>query len=727
MGVERPSREESDQGGLRHRNRELAALLDVSKKLAATLQLEEVLQAATDGVTRLHALETAAVYLGEGDELRLWATTPPLPPDFPDELRRVSLVDHPHLRTAILSGAPVFLEDTARADLTPAEARVTGLRGLRSVLYLPLAAGVKTMGALIVASTGEPVVISEAEIDSCRTLANLAALAVQNAQLYAMGRQYAVDLERRIAERERAERALRESEERLRLALMAAEQGLYDLDLQTGEAIVSPEYARLLGYEPEEFSETNARWIERLHPDEREAVGEAYRAYVAGETSEYRVEFRQRTKSGGWKWILSLGKIVQRDPDGRPLRMLGTHTDITQRKEAEAERERLATQLLHSQKMESMGRLAGGVAHDFNNVLLVILGCTELVKKDLAQNAGLLKRMDEIERAALRARDMTRQLLAVSRRQIAIPRTLDLREVLGETRATLGRLVGEDVELSFRLCTDPWPVLIDPSQLDQVLMNLVVNARDAMPRGGKLSIETTNVQIDESYCRQHVGFRPGEYVLLAVSDTGIGMNGETLAHAFEPFFTTKDVGKGTGLGLATVHGIVNQNGGVITVYSELGFGTTFRVYLPRAGQAAPSGGRATSVSAAATGSAILLVEDDDAVRTATAAMLDALGFSVTVASGWREALALASRKDTAVDLLLTDVVMPALSGKELCERVRALRPGVRVLFMSGYTDDIVAHHGMLEDGIHFIQKPFSMDDLALAVSNAVRDLGPSTP
>ena len=223
----------------------------------------------------------------------------------------------------------MFLPDTASADLTAAEAAVTRLRGLRSVLYLPLTAGVKRVGALIVASVDEPVTISPAEIDSCRTLANLAALAVQNAQLYEIGQRYAADLERRIAERERTERALRESEERLRLALMAAEQGLYDLNVQTGEAVVTPEYARMLGYAPEEFTETNARWIERLHPDDREPVAGAYRAYVAGETPEYRVEFRQRTKSGDWKWILSIGKIVQYDDAGRPLRMLGTHTDIT--------------------------------------------------------------------------------------------------------------------------------------------------------------------------------------------------------------------------------------------------------------------------------------------------------------------------------------------------------------------------------------------------------------
>jgi two-component system cell cycle sensor histidine kinase/response regulator CckA len=711
-------RYDSERDALRDRNRELATLLDVSRTLAATLRLTDVLQAATDGVTRLQGLGTAAIYLGEGAELRLSATTPPLPPDFPDDLRHVSLADHPHLREAVTSGEPVFLADTAAARLTPAEAAITALRGLRSVLYLPLVAGVTRVGALIVASVGEPMALSPEEIDSCRTLANLAALAVQNAQLYAVGQRYAADLEHRIAEREQAERALRESEERLRLALMASEQGLYDLNVQTGETVVAPEYARMLGYEPGEFTETLDGWTERLHPEDRDPAVKAYRAYVAGEAADYRVEFRLRTRAGDWKWILSVGKIVRYDDAGRPLRMLGTHTDITTRKQAEDEKARLTAQLLHSQKMESVGRLAGGVAHDFNNLLLVILACTELIKIRHRGDAKRDATLDEIERAALRARDLTRQLLAVSRKQIATPRTLNLSELLAETRRTLGRMIGEDVDLAFRLADDLWPVRIDPSQVDQILMNLAVNARDAMPTGGRLAIETTNVRIDEAYCRQHVGFRAGDYVLLAVSDTGVGMDRETLAHAFEPFFTTKAVGKGTGLGLATVHGIVTQNGGVATVYSEIGHGTTFRIYLPRAPEARTTPEVGAVASTAATGGTVLLVEDDESVRRALAAMLDALGFSVLVAGGWRDALGLAARTDISIDLLLSDVVMPEVSGKELCQRVRALRPRLPVLYMSGYTANVITERGLVEDCAHIVQKPFTMDDLARAIQKA---------
>jgi PAS domain S-box-containing protein len=709
---------DSEPGALRDRNRELATLLDVSRTLAATLHLTDVLQAATDGVTRLRGLGTAAIYLGEGETLRLSATTPALPPAFPDDLRHVRLADHPHLREAVTTGVPVFLPDTATARLTAAEAAVTALRGLRSVLYLPLTAGVARVGALIVASVGEPVTMSGGEIDSCRTLANLAALAVQNAQLYEVGQRRAADLERRIAEREQTERALRESEERLRLALSAAEQGLYDLNVQTGETVVTPEYARMLGHAPEAFVETNARWIERLHPDEREAVAEAYRAYVAGEAPEYRVEFRQRTKTGEWKWILSIGKIVQRDADGRPLRMLGTHTDITKRKEAEEERARLGAQLLHAQKMESVGRLAGGVAHDFNNLLLVILACTELIKIRHRGDERLAATLGEIERAALRARDVTRQLLAVSRKQIATARALDLNEVLADTRRTLGRMIGEDVDIAFHLAGDLWPVRIDPTQLDQVLMNLAVNARDAMPTGGRLTLETTNVRVDEAWSRQHVGFRTGDYVLLAVSDSGVGMDRETLGHVFEPFFTTKAVGKGTGLGLATVHGIVTQNGGVATVSSETGRGTTFRIYLPRAPETGPTPLVADDAPAIDAGGTILLVEDDESVRRTLAEMLDALGYSVLSAGGWRDAIRLAETED--VDLLLSDVVMPEVSGKELGERIRGVRPRLPILYMSGYTANVITERGLAEDGAPIVQKPFTMGDLSRAIQEARR-------
>jgi PAS domain S-box-containing protein len=533
------------------------------------------------------------------------------------------------------------------------------------------------------------------------------------------GEEYHCSYARDITERKQAEEALRESEERLRLALMAANQGLYDLNIQTGETLVNPEYATMLGYDPAEFQETNARWIERLHPDDRERVAETYRAYVRGEIPVYAVEFRQRTKSGDWKWILSLGKIVARDSEGRPLRMLGTHTDITERKQAEEEKAKLESQLLQAQKMESVGRLAGGVAHDFNNMLSVILGYAALMKSKLPAGDPLLKNVLEIERAGMRSRDITRQLLAFSRKQIIAPKPVNLNDLITDTQTTLARLIGEDIDLRFYPEKDLWKIKFDPSQIDQILMNLAVNARDAMPDGGRLTIETANIHLDEAYCREHFECRPGHYVLLVVSDDGVGMDKETRSHIFEPFFTTKEVDKGTGLGLATIYGIVKQNGGFINVYSEPGRGTTFKIYIPRIMEEGSVTEKTEVVSLASGTGTVLLVEDDNLVRGMTAAMLEEIGYTVLVAETPLHALSLCEKRDMAIDLLLTDVVMPGMNGTELRDKVQAIRPGIKVLFMSGYTSNVIVHHGVLEEGVRFIHKPFSMHDLAWKVRDAI--------
>ncbi len=515
-----------------------------------------------------------------------------------------------------------------------------------------------------------------------------------------------------ITDQKTAEEALRKSEERLRLALYAANQGLYDLDIQTGDAVVSPEYATMLGYDPEEFRETNARWIERLHPDDHERVVNTFGAYVRGELPIYSVECRQRTRSGDWKWILSLGKIIVRDTAGNPLRMLGTHTDITDRKRAEEEQAMLASQLLQAQKMESIGRLAGGVAHDFNNMLTVILGYAELIKDQLSAHDPILKSVLEIERAASLSRDTTRQLLAFSRKQIISPMPTNLNELVAGARQTLSRIIGEDIDLRFLAGDEIWKVRCDASQIEQIIINLAVNARDAMPDGGKLTIETANITFDEAYCREHLGFSPGRFVQLMVSDDGDGMDPETMSHIFEPFFTTKEMGKGTGLGLATIYGIVQQNNGFINVYSEPGQGTTFRIYFPRDAGEAEMRTRAVETPVISGSGTVLLVEDDEMVRDLAKAMLEKIGYKVQVAKTPLDALSLCERKEVPIDLMLSDVVMPGMKGPELRDRIAAIRPGIKVLFMSGYTSNVIVHHGVLDEGVDFIQKPFSLNDLS---------------
>jgi len=380
------------------------------------------------------------------------------------------------------------------------------------------------------------------------------------------------------------------------------------------------------------------------------------------------------------------------------------------------ERRHLEDQLRQAQKMEAVGQLAGGIAHDFNNLLTAILGSTQLLLHATPPGDGRREDIEEIKNAGLRAAELTRQLLAFSRRQVLAPKVLDMNAVVSQMDKMLRRLIGEDVELVTQLARDLGPVSADPGQLEQVLLNLAVNARDAMPRGGRLTIETANVVLTEEYSERHHRLPPGQYVLLAVSDTGVGMDEATQKHLFEPFFTTKEVGKGTGLGLATVYGIVKQSGGYIWVYSEPGHGTTVKVYLPRVpGAAEPLPVAAATPELRRGSEIVLLVEDAAPVRSLARKSLESYGYTVLEAADGPAALDLAARHPRGIDILVTDVVMPGMSGRELAERLAPARPAMRVLYTSGYTDDAMVRQGVLRAGVAFLQKPFVPETLARKV------------
>ncbi len=632
--------------------------------------------------------------------------------------------------------------------------------------------------------------------------------------------------------------ALLESESRYGRALSATTDALWEWDLISNETFFSRRWFEMLGYADQEMAMTFETWKELCHPDDFDLAVEKIRATLESAGAvRYRAEFRLRAKDGTWRWILGRGDVVRRDAQGKPLMLVGTHIDISERKQAEEnaareklfsdevidslpgifymydensrlvrwnrrheevtgyssqeisgkcnleffaeehregireavqtlfaegagyaeaplllkdgrqipyfftgrpamvgghpyflgvgidisdrkraeeERERLQDQLLQAQKMESVGRLAGGVAHDFNNMLSVIIGYAELAQLQIDRNAPVSNYLEQIRSAAERSATLTQQLLAVARKQTIAPRQLDLNVTVEGMLTMLRRLIGEEIELAWLPGAGLWMVTMDPSQIDQLLVNLCVNARDAIGGVGKITIETANISLDETYCATHEGLSPGDHVSLIVSDTGCGMDKKMIDGIFEPFFTTKDLGQGTGLGLAMVYGIIKQNRASVNVSSEPGRGTTFQIFLPRAeGQGETAGIAGIEGLRFSRGETILLVEDERTIMEMARTMLTTLNYNLLVTGGPEEAIRLVGGYDGPIDLLLTDVVMPKMNGRQLQERLLTVRPEMRCLFMSGYTADVIASQGVLDAGLHFIQKPFSMQTLAI--------------
>jgi PAS domain S-box-containing protein len=403
-------------------------------------------------------------------------------------------------------------------------------------------------------------------------------------------------------------------------------------------------------------------------------------------------------------------KVPLKLPGSDTVHILGVATDITERKQAEQALRETEEQLRQSQKLEGIGKLAGGIAHDFNNLLTVIGGYSDLLLMNSGLDESAREKMEEVKKAAERASSLTRQLLAFSRKQVLKPEVLNLNSLVDGLGKMLRRLIGEDIEIITALRPEVEKINADPGQIEQVAINLVVNARDAMPSGGKITIETANVELDQAYSDMHISIKPGPYVMLAVSDTGTGMDAKTRKRIFEPFFTTKEMGRGTGLGLSTIYGIVKQSGGNIWVYSELGKGTTFKIYFPQINTeqtAKTPAGKRPQEPLTEVGETILLVEDEEVVRRLTHSLLETSGYQVLAASGGEDAIRICASYSGEIHLMLTDVVMPRMNGKKVAEGVKLTRPEMEILYMSGYTDDAIVHHGVLEAGTNFIEKPFT--------------------
>jgi len=515
------------------------------------------------------------------------------------------------------------------------------------------------------------------------------------------------ELERKLSEFEKREKEsseLKRSEEKYRALVENSLQG-FAIIQDDRFVFCNGTLASMTGYSVEElmaFPDSKAL----VHPEDQAMVQARRQDRLTRKTFPARHEHRIIRKDGAVRWVEVLASSIEYN--GRPAIQV-VNMDITEQK-------RLQQQFIQSQKMEAVGMLAGGVAHDFNNLLTVIKGYAEVIESSLRPQDPLRRDLEQILKAANQASKLTSQLLAFSRKQILQPEILDLNAVILNMSSMLRRLIGEHIDFVTRTQPDLGFISADPGQMQQILLNLAVNARDAMPQGGQLTIETANAEFDDDYVLEHPQTRPGPYVMLAVSDSGLGMDPETQAHLFEPFFTTKEKGKGTGLGLATGYGIVKQSGGFIWVYSEAGRGTTFKIYFPRVeGKKPELKAESKAESLFGGNETVLVVEDEASVRALTSRILRERGYNILQASNGNEAFEIARKYEGVIHLLITDVVMPGMGGKALASQFQTIRPETRVLYVYGYTDNAIVHQGILDSGVSFLQKPFTVDNLARKV------------
>jgi PAS domain S-box-containing protein len=594
-------------------------------------------------------------------------------------------------------GETVLVTGGASKDASWNATQCALLEGSAALLVVPLHVGGRLIG---IAAFGAPADLASA-FDS-----------------YAPTLQLVTDLFSDTFELARVKAALHACEERFEVAVRGTGVALWEWHVQTGATRFDERWAEIVGYTLAEISPVNIdTWVRLVHPDDLATSGERLQAHFHGETPLYECEARMRHKSGDWVWVLDRGRVFERDGDGQPLRMAGTHLDITAHKQAQSDHQRLQQELQQSQKLESIGRLAGGVAHDFNNLLMVVSGYAEMLDAEEPATPTVRDCTQMIRDAAARGQDLTRQLLAFSRKQIINPRLIDMNLQVEQLLKMYRRLIGEDILVEFTPAPDLSVINADPQQLDQMLANLLVNARDALhARAGmtparRIQLELRSLEVsdeDESF----LNLPAGPYVVLSVGDNGVGMDEATLANIFDPFFTTKSRENGTGLGLSTVLGIVEQNHGTIRVYSEPDNGTTFRIIWP----AVPGEPITTDRQPATTGAlcgneTIVLAEDEVGVRECAARALARLGYRVIPAADCPSAMSLIDNLGAAPALLITDVVMPGGNGHDVARHAQARFPGLPVLYMSGYTDEVIARHGIVEAGVELIEKPFTISAL----------------
>jgi PAS domain S-box-containing protein len=513
-----------------------------------------------------------------------------------------------------------------------------------------------------------------------------------------------------ITDLKKGEKALRDSEERLKLVLEGSSDGFWDWDMVNGTVEHSARWAEILGYRAEDLNAGVDEWQRLVHPDDMPAIRTLFKEHLAGRMTQYRAEYRMLNKSGGWTWILDRGKVVEWDAAGKPLRMAGTATDITELKLAEFEKQELASQLRQAQKLEAIGQLTGGIAHDFNNILTAIIGYSHLLLTGMSEDHRLRGFAEQILASADRAAGLTQSLLAFSRKQVIKPQPADLNDLVVKIDKLLCRLIGEDIELRTSIHQQPLFVMADTGQVEQVLMNLATNARDAMPNGGVLSISTGFVCAGDY--RAFPLDDDVDYARLVVTDSGTGMDESVRERIFEPFFTTKEVGKGTGLGLSMVYGIIEQHKGHIRVESGPGKGTTFEILLPASGPGIQRWTSPAQVPNPLHGSeTVLIAEDEDDVRIMARNLLQSYGYAVIEAEDGKDAVFRFIQDIDKIDLIIMDLIMPKMNGREAYERISKIKPKIKTIFASGYTTDLVNRDDSSEGSVTFIEKPFTPEEL----------------
>lgn len=695
-------------------------LLEISRKISSTLDIELVLQSISDGAAELLQTETAAIYLLQDNDLRLEATTPPIEPGFPEEFRMASLADHPHILQAIETRHPIAIPDTRNAKLSPAEELIVEMRQLRSLLYLPIQHEDHKLGVLILGTNTEPRRYSERDIDLCQTMTNQLALGIQNARLHSELLRYTRELETQIAGRKYFEREREKTLAFLQTIIDGLPECLMVINLDHTIAQAN-KMVQVVAGGRDPITE-NLKCFQISHGSESECDSELHpcplKQVVETKTSVIVEHVHFDAKGNEIPIEVVAAPIF--DENGNVFQVVESSRDISQRKQDEADKETLLQQLLHAQKMESIGILAGGVAHDFNNLLTPIIGNTELMMMNLEDGNPLYSNLKEILSTSERARGIVHQLLAFSRKQIMKMKQVDLNVLISNFRSILRHAIREDIIIKMQFSKSPNFVLVDPSQIEQVLMNLCVNATDAMPNGGQITIDTEDFELTRKNLDSFPELKQGSYAVLSIRDTGSGMDSKIQTKIFDPFFTTKGEGKGTGLGLSTVHGIILQHHGIIRLYSEPGKGSTFKIYLPisdtKLQQPAidkPDSTRTNPIlgSEYRGNETILVVEDEEQVRSILVKILSTFGYKVMHKSNAREAISAFDELDSPLDLLLTDIVMPDTNGVELYELLSQRQEHLKVLYVSGYTGATVQQYTSQRKKINLLQKPFSIVSL----------------